>query len=449
MSIDTRRREALLPEQLAAMRAGIAADRHVLAMKNAVGKNGILKVAENQDILAATLHTFSDELPSLAVTNQMKSGRCWMFAGLNVLRRAAAKRLDLGEFELSQNYLTFWEKLEKANGFLDDVLATLDEPKDSRLVTHIFAGPAGDGGEWELFANLVLKYGVTPKAAMPETQGSSDSHAMGHVLNVKLREQGLALRAAHAAGSAGEDLFARKESMLAEIYRILTVFLGVPPTSFDFEYRDKDERFHRERSLSPQQFFERFVAFDFDAYANVVNVPTPDKPFGRPYVVANLPVVRGGPARPYLNVDAQTMRSLARSQLQDGEGVYFGCDVVQMMDGEAGVLADRLYDFASVLGMPIGLAKAERLDYLGEIAGGHQMVLTGVDLVEADPVRWKVENSWGDERGQKGYFVMSDGWFEEYVYQVVVRRDYLPADLQAALEREPQVLPPWDPMRGL
>jgi len=449
MSIDIDEEHALRPEQLSAMAAKVLEDSHLRTMRNAVAKNGILKVAEDQDILVAMRHAFSEELPSLPVTNQMKSGRCWMFAGLNALRRMAAKRLNLEEFELSQNYLTFWEKLEKANCFLDDVLGTLAEAKQSRLVTHIFTSPASDGGEWELFANLVLKYGIVPKSAMPETLHSSDSHAMNHVLDAKLRAHGLELRAAHASGVPTADLVARKEGMLGDVYRILTVFLGMPPALFDFEFRDKDDRFHADRGISPQTFFERYVAFDFDAYANVVNIPTPDKPYGRTYLVAHLPVVRGGPARPYLNVDADTLRSLTLAQLHGGEGVYFGCDVVQMMDAAAGVLDETLYDLEGVFGVPFQLSKADRLDYLGEIAGGHQMVFTGVHVVDGDPVRWKVENSWGTEHGQKGYFVMSDGWFENYVYQVVVRKDHLPPALIAALSAPAQVLPPWDPMRGL
>ncbi len=449
MSIDIDQEHALRPEMISAMAAKVLEDRHVRTMRNAVAKNGILKVAEDQDILGAMRHAFSEELPSLPVTNQMKSGRCWMFAGLNALRRTAAKRLSLEEFELSQNYLTFWEKLEKANCFLDDVLDTLEEAKQSRLVTHIFTSPASDGGEWELFANLVLKYGIVPKSAMPETLHSSDSHAMNQVLDAKLRAHGLELRAAHASGVPTTDLAARKEGMLGDVYRILTVFLGMPPALFDFEYRDKDDQFHADRGISPQTFFERYVAFDFDAYANVVNIPVPDRPFGQTYLVAHMPNVRGGPPRPYLNVDVETMRALTLAQLKDGEGVYFGCDVVQMMDREAGVLDAALYDFEAVFGMPLRLSKADRLDYCGEIAGGHQMVFTGVNVAEGRPERWKVENSWGTEHGQKGYFAMSDGWFADYVYQVVVRKDYLSPALRAALEMPPQVLPAWDPMRGL
>ena len=448
MSIGTRR-ESVGAEQVLAMREALAQDRRLQAMRNAVTSAGIEKVALSRDALLSMHDAFSEELALPAVTNQMKSGRCWMFAGLNLLRRAAAEHLKVEEFELSQNYLTFFEKLEKANGFLEDVLATAEEPKDSRITCHLFASPAGDGGEWELFANLVRKYGVVPQWTMPETFHSSDSRAMNRVLDQKLREDGLRLREALAEGSSAADIAHRKELMLGEIFRILTVFLGLPPTAFDLEYRDKDKAFHREAGLTPRTFLERCVPFDFDAYQSVVNVPAAGKPFGRTYVVERLPVVRGGPQRPYLNVDAHTMRDLALRQVQAGEGVYFGCDVAQMMDAERGLLVDGLYDLEGVLGVPLRLTKAERLDYGGEIAGGHQMVLVGVDLAEGRPLRWKVENSWGAERGRQGYFLMSDGWLLEYVYQVVVRREYLPQDLQAALSEPPIVLPPWDPMRGL
>ncbi len=342
MGIEIGGRNALLPERIAQMKAKVTGDRHLRSMLNAVTKNGLEKVALNRDAVVAMRDAFSQQLPSPSVTNQMKSGRCWMFAGLNVLRRASLARLKVEEFELSQNYLTFFEKLEKANGYLDDILSTLREPKDSRLVSWLLGAPVADGGEWELFANLVLKYGVVPKWAMPETHHSNDSNRMNYVLNLKLREAGLRLREAHAAGIPLGELARRKDDVLEEIYRILAVFLGDPPSSFDFEYRDKDDTFHRDPGLSPQEFFERYVGFDFDAYANVVNVPTQDKPFGRTYVVSHLPVVRGGPSRPYLNVDIETLRALALSQLQSGDCVYFGCDVVQMMDAEAGVLDEAL-----------------------------------------------------------------------------------------------------------
>lgn len=448
MSIDIEG-QVLRPERIATLRAEAAHDRHLRAMRGAVGRLGITKVALDQERLNQVVHSFSEELPSPGVTDQMKSGRCWMFAGVNLLRRSAAHELNAKEFELSQNYLTFWEKLEKANCFLDDVLTTLDEEKDSRLLGQLFASPAGDGGEWELFANLVLKYGVVPTAAMPETHHANESQLMVTILNAKLREDGLGLRRAHRAGATRGDLLARRDRMLDEIYRMLSVFLGLPPETFDLEYRDKDDAFHREAGLSPHAFLERHVDFDPDAYVSLVNVPTADKPFGVAYLVDHLPVVRGGTPRPYLNVDAEVMRQAALRQLEAGEGVYFGCDVAQMMDIEQGILADGLYDLRAVLGVPVRESKADRLDYLGEIAGGHQMVLSGVHRVDGRPVRWKVENSWGDKHGEKGYFAMTDGWFEEYVYQVVVRKAYLDPGLLAALDRPPVHLPPWDPMRGL
>lgn len=256
MDIDTGRQDALLPEWIAAVKSQVAEDRHLRSMMNAVAKNGIEKVALNHDALVAMREVFSQELPSPPVTNQMKSGRCWMFAGLNVLRRAAATHLNVEEFELSQNYLTFWEKLEKANGFLGDILSTLDEPKDSRIVSWLLISPADDGGEWELFANLVLKYGAVPKWTMPETHHSSESHGMNRILNAKLREDGLRLREAHAVGVPIAELARRKDAMLGEIFRILTVFLAplLPRSTSSTATRTRASTrtgdFHRRRSSS-------------------------------------------------------------------------------------------------------------------------------------------------------------------------------------------------------
>ncbi len=432
--------------------AGLAADfrddPHRRTTMNAIRKNGLEAAALDQDVLRAVRHTFSQEIETGPVTNQKASGRCWLFAGLNALRVPLKERLGLKEFELSQAYQMFWDKLERANYFLETILETLDEPTDGRLISFLLESPLGDGGQWDMFVNLVQKYGVVPKYAMPETFHSGSSAGMNRVLTLKLRAEAAGLRAAHRRGVAAAALRAEKEGLLAELYRVLVQCLGAPPTRFDFEYRDKDKAFHRDADLTPLEFYDRYVGSDLTAYVSLIHAPTADKPFGRTYTVRFLGNVRGGRPVLYLNADISVLKDAALRQLSTGEPVWFGCDVGKMFDRESGVLDAGLYDYEGVLGVPCRLGKAERLDY-GESRMTHAMVLSGVNVVDGRPNRWKVENSWGKASGQDGYLVMSDAWFDDHLYQVVVRREYLPAELQAALHQPPVALQPWDPMGAL
>ncbi|MDA8193885.1 MAG: C1 family peptidase [Thermaerobacter sp.] len=418
------------------------------ALRNAVVKNGIQAVALDPQTVVASAYTFSLEIPTGPITHQQQSGRCWMFAGLNVLRVKAAQAMNLKEWEFSQAYPMFWDKMEKANYFLESILETLDEPRDSRVVAWLLANLMQDGGQWDMFVNLIEKYGAVPKSVMPETFHSSQSQVMNRLLNRKLRSDAARLRERHASGVGLSAVRAEKEAMLGDIYQMLTHFLGEPPAAFDWEYRDQDDHFHAERQLTPQAFYARYVGVDLSQYVSLINAPTADKPYGRTYTVQHLGNVIGGRPVRYLNVDAGTLRRLALAQLEDGEPVWFGCDVGQLSDRDSGVMAPELYDYEGVLGVSLDMSKAEQLDY-GESLMTHAMVLTGVNLVKGQPNRWKVENSWGPDRGHQGFFVMSDQWFDRYLYQVVVHRKYLPPDLDAAWEREPLILPPWDPMGSL
>ena len=418
-------------------------------MMNAIRKSGLSAVAMDQDVLTSHRYTFSHEIETGPITNQRSSGRCWMFAGLNTLRVPVKEHCGLKEFELSQAYQMFWDKLERSNYFLESILETLEEPLDGRVVTWLLENPLSDGGQWDMFVNLVEKYGVVPKDAMPETYHSGSSAGMNRVLVVKLREDAARLRQAHDLEHAhGAELQRTKARMLAEIYSLLVQFLGEPPQRLDFEYRDKDKGFHRDAGLTPTEFYARYVGIDLERYISVINAPTADKPFGRTYTVRFLGNVRGGRDVLYLNVDSATLKGLALQQLLDGEPVWFGCDVGKMSDKDSGVMDAALFDYQAALGLHFQLSKAERLDY-GESRMTNAMVFTGVNVVDGQPNRWKVENSWGKDPGHDGYFVMSDGWFDEYLYQVVVRKDYLPAPLRAALSLPPVVLQPWDPMGAL
>ncbi len=449
MDVQTAKNQALTKESINKFSNGFYESVPNRTIMNAIKKNGIESVAINQDSIVDMQHTFSNEMNTGEITNQKQSGRCWMFAGLNTLRHQAAKKLNLESFELSQNYQMFWDKFEKANYFLESIIETLDEETDSRLVSWLLMSPVQDGGQWDMFVNLVDKYGVVPKHVMPETFHSSKSAMMNRLVTLKLREDAARLRRDYKENSVPvEDLRAEKEYMLNDIYRMLCHFLGVPPTHFDFEYRDKDDEFHRDTNLTPIAFYEKYVGVHLEDYVSIINAPTKDKPFNKTYTVKYLGNVKGGKNVLYLNVEINLLRDLARKQLEDNEPVWFGCDVGKMLDRDFGIMDTNLYDYESALGVSFETTKADRLDY-GESQMTHAMVFTGVNLVDGKPNRWKVENSWGSDIGNKGFFIMSDSWFDEYMYQIVVQRKYLPENLKSVLEEKPTELQPWDPMGSL
>jgi len=416
--------------------------------QNAIIKNGIRNTAMNYRSAVNMNYQFSIEIPTSKVTNQKQSGRCWMFAGLNILREIVAKKCNLDYFEISQNYLMFWDKLEKANYFLESILETVEEETDSRLVSWLLGSPVNDGGQWDMYVSLIEKYGVVPKEIMPETFHSSQSAVMNSLLTLKLREFAAELRQRYRNGVSPAELASEKRRMLNEIYRMLCLFLGEPPERFDFEYRDKNKNFFRDAGLTPKQFYDRYIGVDLSEYVSVIHAPTKDKPFGKSYTVQYLGNVHGGRQVKYLNVDMDVMKRLAVAQLQDGEPIWFGCDVGKMSDRDSGILDTELYHYEEVLNTTFRMTKEVRLDYRESLLT-HAMVFTGVNLADGRPNRWKVQNSWGSDPGKEGYFVMSDAWFDEFVYQIVVHKKYLSPELLRAYEQAPVVLPPWDPMGSL
>lgn len=357
--------------------------------------------------------------------------------------------MKLEEFELSQTYMMFWDKLEKANFFLENILRTVDEPLNGRLVMWLLENAVPDGGQWDMFVNLVNKYGVVPKSVMPETYSSSLSQPMNVMLVKKLQEFAWVIRDMHEQGSSMDDLREKKETMMEEFYRMLAIHLGKPPVEFFWEWRDKDNEFHRRGKITPQEFFEEFVGIDLNDLVCVINAPTQDKPFNTRFTVNYLGNVAGGQEVSYLNVDIQTLKKAAADMIADGKAVWFGCDVGKWMEKELGILDTQIFDYSLVYGLDFKLGKAERLNY-GQSQMTHAMVLTGVDLDEdGKPLKWRVENSWGNDDGDKGYLVMSDAWFEQYLYEVTVSKKYLPQEALDALKLEAVPLHPWDPMGAL
>ncbi len=417
---------------------------------NAVTENGLTKSAKRREAAQRDVHTFSVSLNQGDITNQKQSGRCWMFAALNTMRFEVIRKYKLSrDFELSQAYLFFYDKLEKSNYFLENVLETLDEPASGRLVSFLLQAPVGDGGQWDMLCNLVRKYGVAPKTAYPESVASSGSREMDAYLTEKLREDACILRKHYAAGADLADLRGEKEGMLEEIYRLLCICLGKPPKRFDFEYRDTDNVFHRDAGLTPQSFYAKYVGLVLDDYVSLINAPTADKPFGCSYTVRFLGNVKEGKPVRYLNLEIGELKKAAIAQLKDGEPVWFGCDVGKRSERSDGILDLDVYGLEDLLDTRFTMTKAERLDY-GQSLMTHAMVFQGVNLDDdGRPNRWRVENSWGKDPGKGGYYVMTDRWFDEYMYQVVVNKKYLTDEQLSAYNADPIELEPWDPMGSL
>lgn len=416
---------------------------------NAAVQNGIVKSAISYEAFRRERHEFSVNIKQGEITNQKASGRCWMFAALNVMRFEVMQKLNLETFEFSQSYPLFFDKLEKSNYFLENILDTLDEPTGGRLVSFLLTDPMGDGGQWDMFCGLVEKYGVVPKDAMRESVSSSATREMDYYLTLKLREFACTLRTAHEQGETLEQLRGRKEQMLAEIYQILCISLGKPPKEFCFETRDKDGNFIRDAKITPQEFFAKYVGWNLDDYVSLINAPTADKPFGKTYSVKYLGSVKEGRAVRYLNLPIEQLKAAAIAQMQDGAPVWFGCDVGKCSIRENGIMDLNVIRADQLFGVSFPMDKAQRLDY-GHSLMTHAMVFLGVNLDEQGrPNRWRVENSWGKEPGKDGYYVMSDDWFTEYTYQVVVHKKYLSQEALEQLKAEPILLEPWDPMGSL
>lgn len=441
-------RGALSDQLLTRFRQQFESDGANLLAQNAVTQSPIDDVALNRRVIVSTDHTFSHLLDDWKVTNQKQSGRCWCFAGLNLLRVGAMKAMNLKEFEFSQNYTLFWDKLERANYFLQAIIDTADRDVDDRTVAYLLDRPLEDGGQWNMFVNIIEKHGLVPQAVMPESISSSDTRRMNSNLLAKLRESAKSLRMLRASGAPMEALHAARERIMETIHRMLCIHLGTPPAEFDWQWNDKDRKHHRDGTLTPKQFAEKYITIPLRDYVCLVHDPREGHDFGRTYTVDCLGNVVGGKRVTYLNVPIDLMKKLAMDAIVGGEPVWFGCDVGKMMQRKLGIWDANLFEYDRVYRTTFELNKADRLVYHASLMT-HAMLFTGVDVVNGQPRRWRVENSWGEDDGRKGFYVMNDSWFDEYVFEIAARKSALPAEMQAALDMEPVVLPAWDPMGAL
>lgn len=421
----------------------------VALARNAATQVGIEAASLNREKIQHTSTAVSHRLDDWKATSQKKSGRCWLFSSLNFLRSRARESLGIKNFEFSQSYVFFWDKFERANWFLTDIIATSDEPVDGRLVQFLLGDVLGDGGQWDMAVSVYMKYGLVPKEVMPESEASTNSRPMNARLRAVLHIGALRLREAIAAGASAEEVDAQRRKILADVWKILVVCLGEPPMRFNWQWRDDEGNFHRDGEITPHEFYERHVGVDLSEYICLVDDPRPENPKGSMETVEHLGNVVGGRPIRYLNAPVEEIKRIAAAQIAAGEAVWFGADVSQPYDRGLGFFVTGIHDYDGLFDVDFSSTKLERVRS-GESAMDHAMLFTGVDLDEAgQPRAWRVENSWGDEPGDSGFFTMDDQWFTDNVFEVVVPKSALPEDLAAAVDTEPIVLPAWDPMGTL
>ena len=427
-------------DMLGRIRKGYTGTPEQKAVKNALASNSIATLAINGENLSMIDTHFSHRVPTKGITNQKSSGRCWLFTGLNVLRAKVIAKYDLPGLEFSQNYNSFYDLLEKSNLFLQAIIDTRDLPMEDRKVDWLLKNPIGDGGQFTGVSNLLMKYGVVPREVMPETFQSENTSQMAMILKWKLREYALELRTLKA-----NKAMERKEAMLTEIYRILTECLGVPPTEFEWTRYDKSGKAVSAKKYTPKSFYEEYISDDLENnYIMVMNDPS--REYGKVYEIEYDRHVYDGENWLYINLPIERVKELAIASIKDNTAMYFSCDVGKFIDRKKGTLDINNMDYASLFRTEFPMDKKQRIQTYSS-GSSHAMTLIAVDLDEAgQPKKWMVENSWGVSSGYQGNLIMTDEWFNEYMFRVVIEKKYVPADIMKMLEQKPIMLPSWDPM---
>ncbi len=434
-------------EQIKKYREKFVNDTMAKIAQNAVTNVPLPKLTLNRELIQQIDASFSTKLDKWSVTNQKSSGRCWLFATLNLFRVGAMEKMNIKNFEFSQAHIHFWDKFERSNHLLESIIETSDRNIDDRTVGFLLGDPIGDGGQWNMATNLIRKHGLVPKSAYPESNSSSSTRWMNAMLKDILRTSASEIR--HILDNGGSIGEARnhKEKRIEDIWKILCIHLGTPPESFDWQWRDKDGDFHSKGSMTPKEFATEYVDIDWEEYICLVHDPR--NKLMQTYTVDYLQNVAGGPPVIYLNIDINSMKKITQKLLEDGLPVWMGCDVGKQMERERGLWDANLYQYEELYDIKFGMNKSNRLQH-GQTMMTHAMLFTGVDVVEGKSRRWRVENSWGsDKSGEKGYFTMNDNWFDEYMFEIAAPKSYLSEEMLDGLKTIPEVLPAWDPMGSL
>lgn len=420
---------AITPEMLSEISRGYAGTPADKALRNALNTAPITTLSANAENAAMIDTEFTDRVKTWGITDQKSSGRCWLFTGLNVLRAAAADKHDLGDFRFSQNYCFFYDQLEKANLFLQAVIDTRDKPFDDREVDWLFSNPISDGGTFTGVANLVMKYGVVPANVMPESYSANNTSAMATQLKTLLRRDGLKLRELPA-----RELQQAKTEMLKDVYHVLGLCLGVPPTEFEW----------KGRTYTPKAFYQELLGYDLE-HNYVMMMNDPCREYGKVYEIQYDRHLYDGQNWLYVNLPVERIKEMAIASIKANKAMYFSCDVAKFLDRAKGVADLRNFDYESLLGVDLSMDKRERV--MTHASGSsHAMTLIAVDLKDGVPQKWMVENSWGASSGYQGNIIMTDEWFDEYMFRLVVEKQFVPADVLKMLEQKPVMLPAWDPM---
>ena len=430
-------------EEIAKIKSSVTFDEDTRALMNAISSNDISKLAVNRENLGKVNPYFTNKVEIKDITNQKSSGRCWLFTGLNVLRPKVIEKYNMKEFEFSQNYGFFWDQLEKSNFFLESVIATADLPDDDRKVDWLFKNPIGDGGQWTGVVDIVEKYGAVPASVMPESNNSENTRWMSRFLRRKLREDALTLRKMSAEGSEEGRLREEKINMLSDIYRILVLCLGNPPTEFPWQYEDKDGNISELKTYTPKSFYEEMVGIDLRDYVMFMNDPT--REYYKLYEIEyDRHMLEGGNWK-YINLPVDEIKDFAKASVIANEAMYFSCDVGKQLESEKGMLDVNNFDYDELFGVDFSMDKAGRIKTY-DSGSSHGMSLVGVNILpDGSSDKWLLENSWG-EKGFKGFLIMTDEWFSEYMFRLVIHKDFLDKKTLDILDTEPVLLPPWDPM---
>ena len=432
------------PELLDKISAAYEDNAYDKAISNALAGTSIATLAINADNAAMIDTHFSDRVRTKGITDQKSSGRCWLFTGLNVLRAKMIDKYGLPGMEFSQSYLFFYDQLEKANLFLQGVIDTRELPFEDRKVDWLFSNPLSDGGQFTGVSNLVSKYGVVPAEAMPETYQANNTSQMANLLKLKLREDGLELRKAYEKGSNKNALQKMKVAQLSEIYRMLALCLGEPVKEFEWTRCDKENNIVSRKTYTPKSFYDEFIGEDLENnYVMIMNDPC--REYGKVYEIDYDRHVYDGHNWLYINLPVERIKEMAIASIKDNVAMYFSCDVGKFLNRSKGVLDIANFDYESLMGVKFGMDKKERVQ-TNASGSSHAMTLIAVDIVDGEPVKWMVENSWGPASGYKGCLIMTDEWFNEYMFRLVVEKKYVPEDILKMLEQTPEQLPAWDPM---